>query len=69
MRKINHSKYKNTGFLFEILTRQITVDTIDGVKESKALSLIKKYFNKNTELYKEYALYDALMKEKFGKFK
>lgn len=65
MRKINHSKYKNTGFLFEILTRQITVDTIDGVKESKALSLIKKYFNKNTELYKEYALYDALMKEKF----
>jgi hypothetical protein len=65
MRKINHSKYKNTGFLFEILIRQVTVDTIEGVKDSKALSLIKKYFNKNTELYKEYNLYSALMKDKF----
>lgn len=65
MKKIKHSKYKNTGFLFEILTRQVTVDTMEGVSESKALSLIKKYFNKGTELYKEYALYDALMKKKF----
>ena len=65
MKKIKHSKYKNTGFLFEILTRQVTVDTMEGVSESKALSLIKKYFNKKTELYKEYALYDAVMKKKF----
>lgn len=65
MKKIKHSKYKNTGFLFEILTRQVTVDTMEGVNESKALSLIKKYFNKNTELYKEYALYDAISKKKF----
>lgn len=65
MQKINHSKYKNTGFLFEILTRQITADTIEGVKDSKALSITKKYFNKNTELYKEYALYQALFNKKF----
>jgi len=65
MKKIKHSKYKNTGFLFEILTRQVTVDTMEGVTESKALSLIKTYFNKRTELYKEYALYDAIMKKKF----
>lgn len=65
MKKIKHSKYKNTGFLFEILTRQVTVDTMEGASDSKALSLIKKYFNKETELYKEYALYDAVMKKKF----
>lgn len=65
MKKIKHSKYKNTGFLFEILTRQVTVDTMEGVNESKALSMIKKYFNKSTELYKEYSLYDAIVKKKF----
>lgn len=65
MKKIKHSKYKNTGFLFEILTRQVTVDTMEGVNESKALSMIKKYFNKGTELYKEYSLYDAIVKKKF----
>lgn len=65
MRKINHSKYKNTGFLFEILTRQITAETIEGIKGNKAVSLVKKYFNKNTELYKEYALYQALFNKKF----
>lgn len=66
MRKVNHSKYKNTGFLFEILTRQVTVDTIEGVTETKALDMLKKYFSKETELYKEYALYDAVMNG--GKF-
>jgi hypothetical protein len=66
MQKINHSKYKNAGFLFEILTRQVTADTINGVSELKSLELIKKYFNKNTELYKEYALYDAVIKNKFA---
>jgi len=65
MQKINHSKYKNAGFLFEILTRQITADTINGIEELHSLDLIKKYFNKHTELYKEYALYDAVLKNKF----
>ena len=26
---IKHSKYKNTGILFELLVRQITADTLD----------------------------------------
>ena len=46
-KKLRHTKIKNTGVLFEVLTRQVTADIIDG-KESKAVSLIKKHFNKNS---------------------
>ena len=45
---IKHSKYKNTGLLFELLVRQITSDTLQG-KNSPALNILKKYFV-NTEL-------------------
>ena len=44
-KKLRHTKIKNTGVLFEVLTRQVTADIIDG-KESKAVALIKKHFNK-----------------------
>jgi len=57
--KIKHSKYKNTGILFELLTRQITSDTISG-GNNKALSILKKYFNSKSELLKEYKIYNAL---------
>ena len=57
--KIKHSKYKNTGILFELLTRQITSDTISG-GNSKALSILKKYFNSKSELLKEYKIYNTL---------
>ena len=39
--KVKHSKYKNTGILFELLTRQLTADTIAG-SNPKALHIIKK---------------------------
>jgi hypothetical protein len=57
--KIKHSKYKNTGILFELLVRQITSDTLEG-KDSPVKSLLKKYFVK-TELGKEYKLYETLL--------
>ena len=57
---IKHSKYKNTGILFELLVRQVTADTLNG-GESAALGIIKKYFVKS-ELSKEYKLYEALTK-------
>ena len=57
---IKHSKYKNTGILFELLVRQITSDTLSG-KDSKATSILKKYFVK-TELGREYKLYETLTK-------
>lgn len=59
---IKHSKYKNTGILFELLVRQITSDTLSG-KNSKAAIILKKYFVK-TELGKEYKLYETLSKYK-----
>lgn len=60
--KIKHSKYKNTGLLFELLVRQITADTLNG-GESHSLNILKKSFA-NTELGKEYKLYETLFKTK-----
>jgi hypothetical protein len=57
--KIKHSKYKNSGILFELLVRQITADTLEG-KDSPVKDILKKYFVK-TELGKEYKLYEALL--------
>jgi hypothetical protein len=59
---IKHSKYKNTGILFELLVRQITADTLSG-KESKATPILKKFFVK-TELGKEYKLYETILSKK-----
>jgi hypothetical protein len=59
---IKHSKYKNTGILFELLVRQITSDTLSG-KDSKATNILKKYFVK-TELGREYKLYETITKHK-----
>ena len=58
--KIKHSKIKNTGLLFEILTRQVTADILNN-KKSKSVNLLKKYFNENTALGKEKELYDILL--------
>ena len=63
---IKHSKYKNTGILFELLTRQITVDTISG-KSNKSLIFLKKHFNSKTELLKEYKIYHTLATKKYHK--
>jgi len=60
--KIKHSKYKNTGLLFELLVRQITADTLNG-GSSPSLNLLKTAFAK-TELGKEYKLYETLFKTK-----
>lgn len=57
---IKHSKYKNTGILFELLVRQVTSDTLNG-GSSPALNIIKKYFVKS-ELGKELKLYESLTK-------
>jgi len=59
---IKHSKFKNTGILFELLVRKITADTLAG-NESPSVNILKKYFI-NTELGKEYKLYETLFKSK-----
>ena len=60
--KIKHSKYKNTGILFELLVRQITADTLKG-GDSPAISILKEYFVK-TSLGREYKLYESVLKSK-----
>jgi len=59
---IKHSKFKNTGILFEILVKKITGDTLSG-KNSPAIKIIKEYFV-NTELGKEYKLYETIFSNK-----
>ena len=62
--KVKHSKYKNTGILFELLTRQLTADTISG-DNPKALSIIKKYFSGDSALLKEYKIYHTFISQKY----
>ena len=64
MGKLKHSKFKNTGILFELLVRQIAADTLAG-KNSLALEIIKFHFKKGTELTKELNFYQTLQKETF----
>lgn len=58
--KIKHNKFKNTGILFELLTRQITADIMSN-KDSAAVNIVKKYFSRG-EIGKEYKLYQTLTK-------
>jgi len=60
-----HSKYKNTGILFELLVRQVTNDTLQGMDNSPAVEVLREFFKKNTSLKKELGFYQALQNQKF----
>ena len=66
MKKIKHSKFKNTGVLFELLVRQITLEVLNGDKTENAKRIVKEFFSPGTELNKELRLYDLLLKEKYN---
>lgn len=66
MKKIKHSKFKNTGVLFELLVRQITLEVLNGDKTENAKNIVKEFFATSTELNKELRLYDLLLKEKYN---
>lgn len=63
MKKLKHSKFKNTGILFELLVRQITADILDGKEDSPANRLLKKHFSEHTSLGREQRLYQLLVEE------
>ena len=63
--KTKHSKIRNTGILFELLTRQITVDVLNNSKKGSAAKILKEFFNKKTQLGKEYELYRVLTVENY----
>ena len=60
-----HSKIRNTGILFELLTRQITVDVLNNNQKAAAAKILKEFFNKKTQLGKEYELYRVLTTENY----
>jgi hypothetical protein len=65
MKKIKHSKFKNTGFIFELLVRQITSEIMSANK-SIAEKILKEHFNSKKELSKELKLYQYLINEKYN---
>jgi hypothetical protein len=66
MRKIKHSKVKNTGVLFELLVRQITLEVLNGDKTENAKRIVKEFFAPGKELNNELRLYELLLKEKYS---
>jgi len=65
MKKIKHSKFKNTGFIFELLVRQVTSEILASNK-SVAEKILKEFFNSKKELSKELKLYQYLINEKYN---
>ena len=59
MKKLKHNKLRNTGLIFEILTRNLMVETLNG-KPPHSISIIKRHFTANSELSKELKLYEGL---------
>ena len=63
---IKHSKFKNTGILFELLVRQITLEVLNGDTTEKAKKIVSEFFSPKTELNKELRLYELLIKERYS---
>ena len=59
---VKHNKIKNTAILYELLSRQITADVMNDSNKPKSVKIFKEFFNKNTELGKEYALSSFIRK-------
>ena len=61
--KIKHSKFRNTGLIFELLVKQIAADTLNK-KDSPAIEILKKHFTGRTSLVREFKLYEFILKNK-----
>jgi hypothetical protein len=59
--RIKHSKYRNTGLIYELLVKQIASDVLES-KESDAIQILKKYYSGKTTLAKEFKLYEFIVK-------
>ena len=61
--KIKHSKYRNTGLIFELLIKQIASDTLNN-RDSAAVKIIKKHFTGKSALVREFKLYEFILKNR-----
>jgi len=61
--KIKHSKFRNTGLIYELLVKQIAADTLSK-NDSPALEVLKEFFTGNSMLSKELKLYEYILKNR-----
>ena len=61
--RIKHSKYKNTGLIFELLVKQIAADTLSR-QDSPAVKIMKRFFTGKTSLVREFKLYKYILENK-----
>lgn len=61
---IQHNKKRNVGIIYELLLRAVSAAIVENDKKRAqlALDIIEKYYDRKTELYKEYRLFNALIK-------
>lgn len=59
--KIKHSKFRNTGLIYELLVKQIAADTLSKT-DSPALVILKEFFAGRKTLAKELKLYEYILK-------
>jgi hypothetical protein len=62
MIKMKHNKKRNVGVVYEQLLNYIAKNVVNDKQNvaKKAVKIIERRFNKNTELYKEFRLFNAL---------
>ena len=60
----SHNKKRNVGIIYELLLRSVSNSLIndDKLSAQQALDIIGKRFDKSTEIYKEFRLFNALAK-------
>lgn len=61
---ISHNKKRNVGIVYELLLRAVSAYLVEGNKEKAqvALDIISHRFARDTELFKEFRLFNALAK-------
>lgn len=66
MAKFKHNKKRNSAFLYEVLIQELTKAVISKDLELKEnlTSLIKEFYSRNSEMYQELKLYQAIISTK-----
>jgi hypothetical protein len=61
--KFKHNKKRNTAFVFESLIREVVKSVIsqDIERKNTVVFTLKKFFNKDAELYKELQIYKSIL--------
>ena len=63
---MKHNKKRNTAFIYETLTRELTKSIInkEAPRKEKVISIIKEFFSKGNILFEELQLYKVLLETK-----